>query len=138
MFNLLYYRVFMEYCVYFQEFSKVCHLSLASTRLLLVVQKINQPIGVTLLSHCVESQKVSYSNVGEGGVAVKCEIFPEHPVAKSIFYSQMAPPIRSNKPTMNNWPGQPGSRNTSHVSSFQHFIIFDNFDIEEYRPTKFN
>ena len=26
--------------VFFQEFSKVCHLSLASTRLLLVVQKI--------------------------------------------------------------------------------------------------
>ena len=33
------YRVFIQYCVFFQEFSKVCHLSLASTRLLLVVQK---------------------------------------------------------------------------------------------------
>ena len=34
------YRVFIKYCVIFQEFSKVCQLSLASTRLLLVVQKI--------------------------------------------------------------------------------------------------
>ena len=34
------YRVFIKYCVFFKEFSKVCHLSLASTRLLLVVQKI--------------------------------------------------------------------------------------------------
>ena len=33
------YRVFSKYCVFFQEFSKICHLSLASTRLLLVVQK---------------------------------------------------------------------------------------------------
>ena len=33
------YRVFIKYCVFFQEFSKVCHHSLASTRLLLVVQK---------------------------------------------------------------------------------------------------
>ena len=36
---------------FFQEFSKVCHISLASTRLLLVVQRI----GVTVHSHCVES-----------------------------------------------------------------------------------
>ena len=34
------FSVFIIYCVFFQEFSKVCHLSLASTRLLLVVQKI--------------------------------------------------------------------------------------------------
>ena len=34
------YSVFIKYCVFFQEFSKVCHLSLVSTRLLLVVQKI--------------------------------------------------------------------------------------------------
>ena len=34
------YRVFIKYCVFFQDFSKVCHLSLVSTRLLLVVQKI--------------------------------------------------------------------------------------------------
>ena len=34
------YRVFIKYCLFFQEFSKVCHLSLVSTRLLLAVQKI--------------------------------------------------------------------------------------------------
>ena len=33
------YRVFIKYCVFSQEFLKGCHLSLASTRLLLVVQK---------------------------------------------------------------------------------------------------
>ena len=33
------YRLFIKYCVFFQEFSKVCHLPLAGTRLLLVVQK---------------------------------------------------------------------------------------------------
>ena len=49
------YRVFIKYCVFFQEFSKNCHLSLASTRLLLVFKKIYQPKGVTVHSHCVES-----------------------------------------------------------------------------------
>ena len=34
------YRMFIKYCVFVLEFSQVCHLSLASTRLLLVVQKI--------------------------------------------------------------------------------------------------
>ena len=34
------YGVFIKYCVCFQDFSKVCHLSLARTRLLLVVQKL--------------------------------------------------------------------------------------------------
>ena len=32
-----------------------------------------QPIGVTVLSHCVETVKVSYSDIGEGGVAVNGE-----------------------------------------------------------------
>ena len=33
-----------------------------------------QPIGVTVHSHCVESfEGISYSDVGEGGVAVNCE-----------------------------------------------------------------
>ena len=32
-----------------------------------------QPIGVTVLSHCVERLKFSYSDVGEGGVPVNCE-----------------------------------------------------------------
>ena len=30
--------MFIKYCVFFQEFSKVCHLSLASNRLLLVLE----------------------------------------------------------------------------------------------------
>ena len=34
------YRMFIKYCVFIQEFSKVCHFSLASIRLLLVLQKI--------------------------------------------------------------------------------------------------
>ena len=34
------FSVFIIYCVFFQEFSKVCHLSFGSTRMLLVVQKI--------------------------------------------------------------------------------------------------
>ena len=33
------YRVFIKYCVFFHEFSKVCYLSRATTRLLLVLQK---------------------------------------------------------------------------------------------------
>ena len=33
------YRVFLKYCVFSQEFSIVCHISLANIRLLLVVQK---------------------------------------------------------------------------------------------------
>ena len=36
------YRVLINYCAFFHEFSKVCHLSLASTRLILVVQKITR------------------------------------------------------------------------------------------------
>ena len=36
----IYYRVFIKYCAFFQKFSKACCLSLASPRLLLVVQKI--------------------------------------------------------------------------------------------------
>ena len=49
------YRVFIVHCVFFsQEFSKICHVSLASTRLLLIVQKSTenyQTIGVTVHSH---------------------------------------------------------------------------------------
>ena len=36
--NIQYVQVFIKYCVLFQEFSKVCHLSLASSGLLLVVE----------------------------------------------------------------------------------------------------
>ena len=47
------YRVYIKYCV-FSKFSKVCHLSLTSARLLLVVQIIIS----------------------------QYTIFPEHPVVK--------------------------------------------------------
>ena len=50
--------------VFSQEFSKVCHLSLASTQLLVVVQKIYQQIGVTVHSHSVESF---------GGLSQRCK-----------------------------------------------------------------
>ena len=59
----IWYRVFIKYCV----FSK-------NSRLLLVVQKNHQPIGVTVHSHCAESFECSYSDdVGDGWVAVNCE-----------------------------------------------------------------
>ena len=54
-----------------------------------------QPIGVTVHHRIVlRALKVSYSDVGEGGVAVKCEnntIFPEHPVlVLDILYNEPA------------------------------------------------
>ena len=67
---------------FFQEFSQVCQLSLASTRLLMVVQKI------TSHRNALRALKISYSDVGEGGVAVYCEkntIFPEQPVVSSLL-----------------------------------------------------
>ena len=61
---------------FFQEFLKVCYLSLANTRLLLVIKKNYQPIGVTVHSHCVENFE---------GLLQRCRwgrgcSFPEHPV----------------------------------------------------------
>ena len=44
--------------------------------------KIYQPIGVTV-HNALTALKISYSDVGEGGVALNCKkntIFPEHPV----------------------------------------------------------
>ena len=67
------YRVFIKYCVSFQEFWKVYYQSLASTRLLLLVQKINQPIGVTVRRISLRALEVSHRDVGEGGVAVNFE-----------------------------------------------------------------
>ena len=63
----------MKYCDFFQEFSKVCNLSLASTRLLLVVQKITSQQEGLYTRIALRALKVSYSDVGEGGVAVNCE-----------------------------------------------------------------
>ena len=60
------YRVFIKYCFFFRGFSKVCFVSLASTRLLLVVQKIPANRSDCTLA-CVQSFE------GGGGVAVNCE-----------------------------------------------------------------
>ena len=67
------YRVLIKYGVFFEEFSKVCHLSLASTRPLLVVQKITSQKEWLSTRNAFWALKVSYSDVGEGGVAVNCE-----------------------------------------------------------------
>ena len=56
-----------------QEYSKVCHLSLARTRLLFVVQKNTNHYEWLYTRFVLWALKVSYSNVGEGGVAVNCE-----------------------------------------------------------------
>ena len=73
MINILDYRVCIKYCVLLQEFSQVCHLSLASTRLLLVVQKNTSQQEWLYTCITLRALKVSYSDVGEGGVAVNCE-----------------------------------------------------------------
>ena len=70
------YRVLIKYCVFFQEFSKVCHLFVASTR----QKKLPaNSYDCTLALHL----KVSYSNVGARGVTVKNTFLPEHPVFKT-------------------------------------------------------
>ena len=56
-----------------QEYSKVCHLPLARTRLLFVVQKNTNHYEWLYTRFVLWALKVSYSNVGEGGVAVNCE-----------------------------------------------------------------
>ena len=57
-----------EILCFFQEFSRVCHLSLASTRLLLVVQISQWKRLYTRIA--LRALKVSCK---EGGVAVNCE-----------------------------------------------------------------
>ena len=66
-----------------QEFSKVCHLSLASTRLLLVVQKNYQLIRITVHLHSVESFEGLLQRCRRGRACSelwKNTIFPEHPL----------------------------------------------------------
>ena len=77
-------RVFIKYCVFFPKIlEKVCYLSLASTRLLLVVQKITSKYEWLYTRIALRALKVSFSNVGEEGGSSelwKKSIFPEHPV----------------------------------------------------------
>ena len=81
------YRVFIKYCFFFQEFSKVCHLSRASTRLLLVVQKITSQLEWLYTRITLRALKVSYSDVDGGGVAVNGKNFPQHPVYDAYAHS---------------------------------------------------
>ena len=80
------YRVFIKYCVFFQEFLKVCHLSLASTRLLLVVQKITANRSDCTLALRWELWRSSQQCRGGRGCSElwKNTIFPEHPVCESV------------------------------------------------------
>ena len=79
------YRVFIKYCVFSQELLKVCHPSLVSTRLLLVVQKITSQLELLYTRIAMRALKVSYSDVSEGSFAVNCEKkFPEHPAFEGI------------------------------------------------------
>ena len=82
MFQSRSYSVFIKYCVFFQEFSKVYHLSLASTRLLLVVQKLPANwSGCTLALRWELWGLLHWLRRGRGCSELwKSTIFPEYPV----------------------------------------------------------
>ena len=75
---------FIKYCVFFKNSRKLPPFPLQPS----AVQKITSQ-KEKLCSHiALRALKVSYSDVGEGGVGVNCEkntIFPEHPVEKGRF-----------------------------------------------------
>ena len=74
------YRVFIKYCVFFQELSIFCALSFASTGLLLAVQKWSTNKNDCTLGSLA---RMSFSSTCRGFVAVNREItqfFYEHPV----------------------------------------------------------
>ena len=75
------YRVFIKYCV-FPKNSRKFATSPSPTLGCYAIgcTKNYQPIGETEHSHCVERFEGLYSDIGEGGVAVKKPNFPEHPV----------------------------------------------------------
>ena len=65
--------VFIEYCVFPRILESLPPLP-RQHKAAIGCTKNYQPEGVTVNSHCVErALKVSYSDVGEGGVAVNCE-----------------------------------------------------------------
>ena len=69
-----------------QEFSKVCHLSLARTRCYWLYKKL--PANRSDCTLALRALKGSYSDVGVGGVAMNCEKntnFPEQPVHRMIL-----------------------------------------------------
>ena len=86
---------------FFQEFSKVCHLYLASTRLLMVVQKSYQLIGVAVHLHCIESFEVLLQRCRRGRGCNewwKNTIFPEHPVHNLPFTEGRESQVRAAPP----------------------------------------
>ena len=74
------YKVIIKYCVFFQEFSIFCHLSLASTGLLLGCSKNSQPIRVTVHSDPISDELIFYlQGMGFSGLGQHA-IFNKHPV----------------------------------------------------------
>ena len=81
--------------------------------LLLVVQKLTTNRGVIVHSQCVESLKVSHSDVGEGGGFSELRqnsIFSEHPVCVSLWEimtdqptDEPTQPINQQADTMDHW-----------------------------------
>ena len=87
------YRVFINYCVFFQEFSKVCHIH------------TYQPIGVTVHSHCVESFEglLQRCRRGRGCSELwKNTIFPGHPVHCLFISFSRAASLTSNHVSRSN------------------------------------
>ena len=88
--ELCLYRVFIKYCV----FSKNSRKSATSPSVALgcywLYKKITSQLEWLWIRIALRALRVSYSNVGEGGVTVNCEkntIFPEHPVLYLLYNS---------------------------------------------------
>ena len=60
------YRVFIKYCVFFSRILESLPPLPRQHSAAIGCTNHYQPIGVTVNSHCVESLKLSYSNLGEG------------------------------------------------------------------------
>ena len=63
------YRVFIKYCFFFKNSRKFATSPSPALGCFWLYKKL-KPIGVTVHSHFVIALKVSYNDVGEGGVAV--------------------------------------------------------------------
>ena len=79
---------------YFQEFSKVCHLSLARTRMLLVVNKVTAD-----RSDCTLALRWELWRRGRACSELwKNTIFPEHPVYQVFKRNESSNPRKSIYP----------------------------------------
>ena len=79
------YRVFIKYCVFFSRIlESLPPFPRQHTAAIGCTKKLLANMSDCTYTHTVlTALKLSYSDVGEGGVAVNCEtntIFPEHPV----------------------------------------------------------